>query len=91
MECTIIHNENDCRFETVVDGQFAYVEYAPFEGGLDFIHTWVPKEIGGRGVAAALVAFALQYALAHQLKVIPSCPYVKVYLMRHDEYKTLCW
>lgn len=90
IECIILHNEKDKRFETEVDGQFAYVDYIPYEGGLDFTHTWVPREIGGKGVAAALVDHALQYARDNHLKVIASCPYVKAYVQKHDEYKILC-
>ena len=49
MDYTIKHNENDFRFETEVDGYLAYVEYTPLDKELDLIHTWVPKEIGGKG------------------------------------------
>lgn len=87
MDYTIKHNENDFRFETEVDGYLAYVEYTPLDKELDLIHTWVPKEIGGKGIAAALVKFAMDYAMENHFKVVPTCPYVKAFLIRHEEYK----
>lgn len=39
-------------------------------------HTIVPKEIGGRGVAAVLVKALIKDARDHGFKVVPQCWYV---------------
>ncbi len=85
METKIIHNPHSKRFETVLDDITAYVEYEEYVGGLDLVHTIVPKPIGGRGVAAYLVKHVLDYAAQNGLKVKPTCSYVKVYIDRHKE------
>ncbi|MDP3437669.1 MAG: GNAT family N-acetyltransferase [Bacteroidales bacterium] len=85
MERLITHNTDTKRFETIEDGITGYVEYENYEGGLDLTHTIVPKAIGGRGVAADLVKYVLDYAAQNSLKVKPTCSYVKVYIDRHKE------
>lgn len=85
METIITHNTSANRFETVVDGITAYVEYEKFPGGLDLVHTIVPKPIGGRGIAADLVKHALDYAASNGLKIIPTCSYIRIYVDRHQK------
>jgi len=82
MERKIIHKEDLRRFITVEDGITGYIEYELFEGEMDLTHTIVPKAIGGRGIAADLVKFALEYAKERGLKVKPTCSYVKAYMDR---------
>ncbi len=90
MEIKIEHIRQENRFQTIVDGIKGYVEYETYPGGLDLTHTVVPKPIGGRGVAAALVKHSLEYAIQNNLKVRPTCSYVRVYLERHKaEYGQL--
>jgi len=89
MNYKVTHNLNNHRFETEVDGYTGHLEYIVVNGALDLAHTIVPKEIGSRGVAAALVEGALLYARANNMKVIPSCSYVAVYIRRHPEYEVL--
>ena len=63
MDYSIRHIPAAGRFETQVEGYTGYVEYALLpQGVMDIRHTIVPKEIGGRGIAAALVKFAVEYA-----------------------------
>jgi hypothetical protein len=83
MEREITHNTKTNRFETIEEGITGYVEYERYDSGLDLTHTIVPKAIGGRGVAADLVKYALDYAAQNSLKVKPTCSYVKVYIDRH--------
>lgn len=85
MKREITHNTSTHRFETIEDGITGYVEYEPYNGGIDITHTIVPKPIGGRGIAADLVKEALEYAKENSLKVIPSCSYVKVFLERYNQ------
>ena len=40
-------------------------------------HTLVPREIGGRGVAAHLVDALVEDAREHGFKIVPQCSYVE--------------
>lgn len=89
MERTIIHNEASNRFEMEEEGLTAYIRYTAFDGGLDIVSTQVPAELEGRGIAATLTQFVLEYARSKRLIIIPTCSYTAVYLKRHPEYKDL--
>ena len=52
-------------------------------------HTLVPPEIGGRGVAAALVEALIADAKAEGFKIRPLCSYVAVAFKRHPEWADL--
>ena len=54
----IIHDLSRKQFQTVADGKTAYVSYDLVDGCLNIEHTIVPREIEGRGIAAALVKYA---------------------------------
>ena len=54
-----------------------YLEWEPQgEGVRVATHTIVPKEIGGRGVAAVLVKALIAGAREHGFKIVPQCWYV---------------
>lgn len=90
MNIEIVHNESEKRFQTVVDGVTAYISYTIYQAGIDLVHTIVPKEIGGRGVAAALTEYVLNYAIDNGMRVRASCYYVRAYIERHkDKYSTI--
>lgn len=82
----IRHDKGTCRFSVEVDGYTGYVDYKLADGGLDIRHTIVPKEIGGRGIASALVKAAYDYARAEGLKPVATCSYAVTWLERHPEY-----
>lgn len=82
----IVHDVPRSLFETEVDGVKAYVSYVIADGCLDIEHTIVPPEIGGRGIAAALVKAAYDYALARNLIPRASCEYAAVWLKRNPSY-----
>lgn len=83
----IYHDALNQQFYTEVDGNRAYVSYAVCDNTFDIRRTFVPDEIGGRGIAATLVKEAYQYALTEQLKPIATCTYAAVWLTRHAEYE----
>ncbi|TWV14323.1 N-acetyltransferase [Bacteroidaceae bacterium HV4-6-C5C] len=82
----IQNNIEKQRFETTVDGVTAYATYHIGNGGLDIRHTIVPEEIGGRGIASALVKAAYDYAIAEGLTPVATCSYAVIWLERHPEY-----
>ena len=85
----IHHDTRAQQFSTEADGHRAYVEYESAAGRIVITHTIVPKDIGGRGIAAALVRAALEYARDHGLQVTPQCSYADVWMQRHPEFDAL--
>ncbi len=83
---TVRHEGKSKKFLTEVDGIEAYASYELHYGGLDIRHTRVPRAIGGRGIAAALVKAAYDYALAQNLTPMATCSYAALWLRRHPEY-----
>ena len=59
------------------------------EGIVDFVSTYVPHHLRGRGYAEALVVEALEWAKKEGLKVIPSCWFVEVVVKRKEQYRSL--
>lgn len=78
------HLPDQKRFETTVDGFTGYVEYEVNSRVFDVIHTVVPKAIGGRGVAAALVKEAYAYAQSQGFETRGSCSFAALWLQRNS-------
>lgn len=85
----IQHHPEQGRFEAIVEGLRCEVDYRLSTGTMHITHTGVPRELEGRGIAAALVQRALGWAREQGLKVDPVCSYVAVYLRRHPEWQDL--
>jgi predicted GNAT family acetyltransferase len=56
---------------------------------LELIHSEVPENLRGQGLASELAQNALEYAREHKLKVDVICPSVHGYLAKHPEYADL--
>lgn len=52
---------------------------------LVLVHTEVPEDLGGRGIAGALVEHALEWARAEHLTLVPWCPYARRWLEKNSE------
>ncbi|WP_242917151.1 GNAT family N-acetyltransferase [Pontibacter liquoris] len=89
MEIEVKDNPEKSRFEATVEGLTAVIEYKLGPGVMTVLHTEVPKELEGRGIASAMTKHALEQIAARQLKVIPLCPYMRSYLKKHPEYQHL--
>lgn len=83
----IEHDSLKHLFQTTVEGKTAHLIYRLGNGALDVRHTIVPEEIGGRGIASALVRAAYDYAIAHHLTPVATCSYAVKWLEKHPEYK----
>ncbi len=81
----IVHNEAASRFEAVVGGQLAVVDYERRGETIYVTHTRTPPAHRGRGVAAAVTQAALDYARAEGLAVVPICSYTVDYLARNPQ------
>ena len=91
MSLAIRHEPEGRRFAADVDGRTAYITYRDLGSGvLELDHTYVPREHRGGGIASQLTAHALGYARERGYRVVPSCPYVAAYIVRHPEFRELC-
>ena len=89
MEIPIINNTKLSRFETEIDGEFAYVDYRFYRGDMALMHTFVPESGRGKGISSALAKFVLEYAKAQELKLMIYCPFIAKYIKLHPEYQPL--
>ncbi|NHA08079.1 N-acetyltransferase [Mucilaginibacter sp. HC2] len=85
----LINNEAIHHFELTVDGTTSYIDYKLRGDVVYLIHTEVPEEMEGQGIAAALVEKAFVYMEQHNLKMVPLCAYIQAYLKRHPEWTRL--
>jgi hypothetical protein len=85
----IDHLADRGRFRTVVDGGVCELDYRLDAGVMTITHTGVPRQLEGRGIAAALMRAALDHARASGWKVRPLCSYARAYMQRHAETQSL--
>ena len=89
----ITHQGSDARgeYRAAVPGSDAVGRLTWFARGDTRIadHTLVPPEIGGKGVAAALVEALIADARSEGFKVVPACSYVAAQFKRHPEWSDL--
>jgi predicted GNAT family acetyltransferase len=82
---TISHDQDANQFTTEVDGHHAELDYTVADGVMTITHTRVPREIGGRGIAAELMRAALQVAADRGLSINPACSYAAAYMRKHGQ------
>ena len=85
----VVHNERASRFEAHVPEGLCRADYRRVGNALHMVHTEVPAQVRGHGLAGQVVAAALDYAEAHGLTVMPLCSYVRGYFQRHPERQGL--
>lgn len=71
------------RFELVVDGHLARLDYRREGGRLELVHTVVPDELEGRGLGGTLVRAGLDVAARDGLTLVPTCPFARRWLEGH--------
>lgn len=89
IEHEVTHNREKRRFETVVNGHQAVLNYMLQGDLIIFTHTGVPDAIGGRGLGSQLVQTGLDYARENGLRVRSTCWFVSKYIRRNPEYQDL--
>lgn len=89
-DLSIEHRPELSRFQAIVGSETCVAAYRLGDDRvLRMTHTEVPPALQGRGIAARLVRYALDYARAQGLKVLPLCSYVRRYMQRHPETQEL--
>src|SRR5512139_1509270 len=81
----VVHNAAESRFEARVKGLLCVCIYRLSDGVMRMTHTEVPPMLEGRGIAAKLVAGAVEHARTNGLKIAPLCSYVRVWMRRHPQ------
>jgi len=87
-EPLILHkNETARQFEMLVEGHKAIIAYKEDHFTITLLHTEVPPELEGRGVATAIIEKTLNYIEKNHLRLIPLCPMIVAYIKRHPQWK----
>jgi uncharacterized protein len=89
MPISIRDNAARSRFELDADGVTAVANYQLAGNVITFVHTEVPEQARGEGIASRLIEGALQTARARGLKVAARCSFVRAYLDKHPEFHDL--
>jgi uncharacterized protein len=84
-EQTVINNQQKRRFQIQLGDELGLLAYRQLPGQIELVHTEVPESHRGQGIGEKIVRFALEFARQNQLKVIPSCRFVRAYLKRHPD------
>ena len=81
MDNTPVHQPQQHRFVTQLDGQEAVLEYRLLpDNGIDFTRTFVPKALRGQGIAEKLVRTGIAWAREQDYRMQAGCWYVKRFL-----------
>ena len=85
----VVHNESVQRFEAKVDGLLCRCDYRMHGDTMMLVHTEVPPQLEGRGIASHLVRAAFDHARKSGMDVLPVCSYVRAWAQRHPEVQSL--
>lgn len=86
----VVDNPAMSRFEMPLgDGEVAAVYYRLEDGRFVIVHTEVPFQFSGRGIASRLASSVLEELRHRGKKIIVRCPFFSAYLARHPEYSDL--
>ncbi|WP_207423638.1 GNAT family N-acetyltransferase [Desertivirga brevis] len=88
-EIALIDNKGAHNFELWVEGKKSFIDYKQRGDKVYILHTEVPEELEGKGVAAALVEKTLRYLDENQFRLVPLCSYTQLFLRRHPEWYKL--
>lgn len=90
MDYKITHDKEKRIFYTLIDGKESFLRYSMYrENVMDFLTTYVPPALRGKGIAAVLVEEGFKFARENNFYILPTCSYVDIYLQRKNEYKDL--
>jgi predicted GNAT family acetyltransferase len=89
LQTPIINNKKLSRFETEINGEFAYVIYSLVKDGISLLYVFVPVSARGQGISSYVIKAALEYAKEEKLKVRVYCSVIARYIQNHPEYEAL--
>src|SRR5690349_10919043 len=83
------NNIAEHQFEVQLGNKVGIISYRKKGSIYIMVHTEVPEEFGGQGIADHLAHDALEQVKAEHGMVVPLCPFVNAYIQRHQEYQPL--
>ena len=87
---TIVDNAERSRFEIHVDGELAgFTVYRQRPGIVDLVHTEIGDAFEGRGLGGQLARGALDQVRASGRQVVATCPFIKGWIAKHEDYQDL--
>jgi predicted GNAT family acetyltransferase len=81
----VVDNREAHRFEFVIDGKTAVLDYERTPTSLVLVHTQVPPSLRGRHIADTLAKAGIGAAHTEGLEVVAKCHFVKAYLRKHPQ------
>lgn len=81
----VTDNPAESRFELWNDGQLAELLYRRNGKRFVLLHTEVPEDLEGHGLAGRLVSAAVDRAAREDLTIVPLCPFARGWLERHPD------
>jgi predicted GNAT family acetyltransferase len=85
----IEHDAAGSRLVARVGARPSLLLYRLRDGVMTIVHTEVPDEVSGQGIAADLMRAALDLARSHGWRVRPACSYAAAFMDKHPEYADL--
>lgn len=90
MSTRVTDDPAESRFEIFDDDELAgFADYHRSGDRLTVVHTEIDERFGGRGLGSTLVEATLTAAREQGLRVLPVCPFVRSWIARHPDYKSL--
>ena len=89
MSYTLIHNEDEFKYEYHIDEHIAYIIYDDQNGNMHLTHTVVPEALAGKGLAKQLLEDVLEEIKKANKKAVAKCSYVVKYQEKHPELSDL--
>lgn len=87
MDIRVRENPEQHRFERPIhDNALAAAYYRIADGRIVFVHTEVPTEFSGQGIATALARGAFDILRATGRKATAICPFMAHFVITHPEY-----
>lgn len=83
----IVNNKESMEMEYKEGNYVARLEYRFYKKSIAFMHTTVPAELAGKGVASALATEAFKYAKDLDRSVMVYCPFVANFIKKHTNYR----
>jgi predicted GNAT family acetyltransferase len=87
MNANVIENTQESRFELpIADGALAAAYYRVEDGRVVLIHTEVPSEFSGQGIASRLAHGTFELLRKTGRKAILKCPFMSRFFVKHPEH-----
>ena len=86
VEPVVADNPEEQRYEARLGSELVgFITYRLQPGRMTLIHTEVAAALEGKGIGSQLVAGALDDIRQRGFTIVPICPFVRAYLLRHPE------